>query len=205
MTHEEALQTKAAERYVLDEMTPQERDAFEEHYFGCPACTADVRDAMTIAAALRAEQRLPSNVVPMHRVSRAPWLAAAAMLAIAAVLGYQNVMLRRHEPQDMHAHLLQTFFLQSESRGEGETVVDGTKPFALLFEIAPRPNAARYVVAIADGAGHVFVTQPVSRAEAQDTVHLFIPGGVLKPGRYSVTAHAEPVVGPDSVWSFVVR
>jgi hypothetical protein len=205
MTHDEAVQTKAAERYALDEMTPQERDAFEEHYFGCPPCASDVRDAMTIAAALRAEKRSRSNVVPMHRQSRAPWLAAAAMLAIVAVLGYQNVILRRREPQGMRTHLLHTFFLQSESRGEAETVVDGSKPFAVSFDIAPRPNATRYVVTIADAAGRVVVTEPVSREEARESVQLFIPGGVLKPGRYLVTAHSEPAVGPDSVWSFEVR
>src|ERR1041384_2733434 len=99
MTHEEAVQTKAAERYVLDEMTPQESDAFEEHYFGCPACTADVRDATAIAAVLRAEKGSRSNVVPRPHPSRAPWLAAAAMLAVVAVLAYQNVMLRRRAPQ----------------------------------------------------------------------------------------------------------
>ena len=206
MTHDEADQSKAAERYVLDEMTPPERDAFEEHYFGCPACAADVRDAMTIAAMLRAEKQSRHNVVPIHRVSRAPWLAAAAMLAVVAVLTYQNVTLRRRDTQDMRAHLLfKTFFLQSESRGEGETVVDGGKAFALSFDIAPRASATRYVVTIADAAGRVRVTQPVTREEAQELVQLFIPGGVLKPGRYSVTAHSEPAVGPDSVWSFVVR
>src|ERR1051326_5623560 len=109
MTHDEAVQTKAAERYALDEMTRQERDAFEEHYFGCPPCAADVRDAMTIAAALRAEKRSRSNVVPMHRPSRAPWLAAGGMLAFVAALDNKNVILRRGEPQGMRTHLLHTF------------------------------------------------------------------------------------------------
>jgi len=205
MTHDEAVQTKAAERYVLDEMTPQECDAFEEHYFGCPVCAADVRDAMTIAAVLHADKRSRSNVVPMRRASHAPWLAAAAMLAIAAILGYQNMMLRKSAPQDMRAQVLRNVFLQSEGRGEGEKAVDGTKSFVLSLDIAPRADAKRYVVTIADAAGHVAVTQAVSREEAQDTVPLFIPGGILKPGHYSVKAHSEPAVGPDSVWSFVVR
>ena len=35
MNHVEAVKTLAIERYLLEEMTPEERDAFEEHFFSC--------------------------------------------------------------------------------------------------------------------------------------------------------------------------
>ena len=36
MTHTEAISSLASERYLLDEMSDQEREAFEAHYFECP-------------------------------------------------------------------------------------------------------------------------------------------------------------------------
>lgn len=43
MTHEQAVEKHAAERYLLDEMPELERFAFEEHLFGCAICAEDVR------------------------------------------------------------------------------------------------------------------------------------------------------------------
>jgi hypothetical protein len=38
MSHEQAISTKAAERYLLGELETGELEAFEAHYFDCPAC-----------------------------------------------------------------------------------------------------------------------------------------------------------------------
>ena len=43
MTHQQALDTMAAERYLLDEMTEIEKHAFEEHFFDCADCAHEVR------------------------------------------------------------------------------------------------------------------------------------------------------------------
>ena len=43
MTHQQALDTMAAERYLLDEMTKLEKHAFEEHFFDCSDCATEVR------------------------------------------------------------------------------------------------------------------------------------------------------------------
>lgn len=42
MNHETSVKTNAALRYVRDEMTAAEHDLFEDHYFGCPICAAQV-------------------------------------------------------------------------------------------------------------------------------------------------------------------
>ena len=54
MEHAEATDRMAAARYLLDEMTEEERFAFEEHYFGCPACAEEVRDGSAMIDSLRA-------------------------------------------------------------------------------------------------------------------------------------------------------
>lgn len=53
MTHDEAAETKATERYLLREMTLEEMEAFEQHYFDCPTCTEDVRVGQTFVADLK--------------------------------------------------------------------------------------------------------------------------------------------------------
>src|SRR5258708_22546089 len=50
MDHETAVQLQAAERYVLDEFSSEERANFEEHFFGCPGCADGVRPATILAA-----------------------------------------------------------------------------------------------------------------------------------------------------------
>jgi len=43
MNHLQAVNTSAAERYLLEEMSELERHAFEDHYFSCADCAEDVR------------------------------------------------------------------------------------------------------------------------------------------------------------------
>jgi hypothetical protein len=43
MTHQQAVDKQAVERYLLDEMPEIERYAFEEHLFDCEICADDVR------------------------------------------------------------------------------------------------------------------------------------------------------------------
>src|SRR3954469_17960246 len=96
MSHDEAINDGATERYVLDEMPDEERDAFEEHYFECAVCAEDVRTAIALKDGLAAEQRRESvpAVVPFEpRHRRLPAsLAAAAAAMIAVVSMYAGVV-----------------------------------------------------------------------------------------------------------------
>ncbi len=102
MTHQQALDTMAAERYLLDEMTEIEKHAFEDHFFDCDDCADEVRLGERIrrgsspcgsrshrrnaGLSLVIEPSAPYGVA--HRVVL-PW-AAAATLALTA--GYQSLV-----------------------------------------------------------------------------------------------------------------
>jgi hypothetical protein len=47
----------ATERYLLHEMNDAEREAFEQHYFDCILCAANVRDEASIVAGLQRIKR----------------------------------------------------------------------------------------------------------------------------------------------------
>ena len=43
MNHDEAIRLKAAEKYLLGELSAELRDQYEDHYFGCAECAQDIR------------------------------------------------------------------------------------------------------------------------------------------------------------------
>jgi CHAT domain-containing protein/tetratricopeptide (TPR) repeat protein len=82
-------------RYLARKLSPEEAEAFEEHYFGCDRCWAEVQRATELRAALEekgAFAEMPGVAARSHRVIRGPWriwvpLAAAAGIAVAVGLG----------------------------------------------------------------------------------------------------------------------
>jgi anti-sigma factor RsiW len=55
MTHEQAVRTFAAERYLLGEMSELEQQDFEAHYFDCAECADDVRSNVKMACGITSE------------------------------------------------------------------------------------------------------------------------------------------------------
>ena len=54
MSHEEAVQTLATERYLLGELRPELRQQFEEHLLDCQQCAFDLWAASTFLAHAKA-------------------------------------------------------------------------------------------------------------------------------------------------------
>ena len=57
MDHQSAVDRNLAERYILGELTPKEVAEFEEHFFDCPMCAADIRRGGRFVANLKVEIR----------------------------------------------------------------------------------------------------------------------------------------------------
>ena len=70
MHHQNALATKASERYLLGEMDEPERFEFEAHYFDCPACAEDVRTGVAMARGIKAVCAEDSSLRPHISVVR---------------------------------------------------------------------------------------------------------------------------------------
>jgi anti-sigma factor RsiW len=88
------------ERYVLGELSDDERGAFEAHLFECAACAADVITADRLIEGIRAGAAAP--IVRASRFSmlrawlaapRVAWAATAAVVLVAAPLAlYQGLV-----------------------------------------------------------------------------------------------------------------
>jgi anti-sigma factor RsiW len=104
MNHALSIETKAAERYLLGELLPMERDAFEQHFFECAKCASDVCAGSALAHGAHAFfSEVPVETPrPIRQTTARAWrswfafpagIPAAAAFALLTFTAYQNAML----------------------------------------------------------------------------------------------------------------
>src|ERR1700752_4714986 len=99
MNHNEAICEQAVERYLLGELPEDARARFEEHFFDCALCAADLKDGTLFVDALRFDPQLAGSPQrSMHLVGKRnplrwarPWLVPA-LAACLLVIAYQNIL-----------------------------------------------------------------------------------------------------------------
>jgi len=171
MEHTEARNTNAAERYLLQEMLDPERDAFEDHYFDCTECAADVRDG---AAMMAAGRQIAGEGATVHQLSRwRGWLPrTAAASVIFAFLGYGAGTMRMAAPaiSEIHTYELQT---ETERASAADVLVlPAGDAAAVSFLIPPAEEARSFVVTVQDADGKAKFSKPKSLDEAIHPVYL---------------------------------
>ncbi len=211
MDHGEAEQMMAVERYLLDELTPEERDAFERHLFDCHDCAIDLRAGSVFVTEARAQlsqmesataRPAPAPIAPEPpRFKKSIWsvlwrpaFTAPVFAALLAVVAYQNVStipaLRKSatEPRILHSNAI-----HAGTRGSAQTTVLADRTGGLSLSIAlPQSTAySSYSFELRDPDGKQVWTQNFAASSAsQDddgVVSLVIPGAGLKQGVYSLS------------------
>src|SRR5262245_14017726 len=154
MDHDQAMRMHAAERYLLDELSPEERNDFEEHYFLCAKCADEVRSAFALADNMtsvfkdEAQQRTASTaaVRPRSFLKWTFWLrfANAAPVAAALLLGvtlYQSLVriprLERELANATQPRVIPTVVAVAATRGAAPTidVSEHDQFFQLILDI----------------------------------------------------------------------
>jgi len=201
MEHNEAIELKAAERYVLRELPEELRDAYEEHFFDCAECAAQIKTATIFAATSRdvfAEQadRPAPDVNKEYGSIWSRWLRPLvtlplfAALALALVVGYQNFVTipQLKSVPAASVQVLNSFSLvAANSRGAALRIaVRRGESFALTFDITPGKGFADYLCQLRDTSGRVLRQVSVTAEQANKSVELFIPAGMMLPGTYSI-------------------
>jgi hypothetical protein len=199
MDHETAIRVQAAERYLLDEFSPEERTEFEDHFFGCVECADEVRSASILAAnatAVLKEENARESAAAERLLGRSrvrffwPLLASAA-LNVALLVG---VGLQRFgavapggaavEPQFYHSFAIPAL---ARSGVRTETVPAGSQFFGDRFDIPPGHHFQRFEYEIRDGSNAVRSRRSLVAPAGEDSeLELAIPVGSLDPGVYSL-------------------
>lgn len=209
MDHSEALRLQAAEKYVLGELSPALRDEYEEHYFDCQECAADIKAAVAFADATRATFRSdPPEVIEDKGSTKENWLAwlrpaalVPAMAVFLAILAYQNLVTipnLRHGttiPPAGSAGFIS--LIGANSRGGAATsfAIQADQPIVLEVDIPPSEGASSYLCQIQDGTGRTVYQSQVPAADAKQSVHLIVPAGTLQPQPYTLRVQGQRIAG----------
>jgi hypothetical protein len=232
MNHSEAVEQMATERYLLDELSTDEREAFEEHVFDCPKCALDLRagsafvaeakvqlPGMTMSSAEPAKARKSSRKGSFWHSLWQPAFAAPAFAMLLIALIYQNTVtfpaLRTAANQP---RVVPVTPLRGATRGAEHLTLtaDRTHGLVLPIDLAPEPGmapAVSYSFTLRDPQGKIAWSgaAPVTADNAGDEQELsiVIPGGMLESGTYSlavtsIDAHGERTPIGQYIFDIVV-
>ncbi len=135
MQHQEALATKAPERYLLGEMSEPERFDFEAHYFDCPACADDVRAGAALARGLKAvcaeDAGLRPQTAVVREVRRGGWFSwlpsplapSMAAVALGCLAAWQAFVVIPPLRWAAAPQALSPIVLRAAARGEEQAIV----------------------------------------------------------------------------------
>ncbi len=205
MDHHQATQLAAVEKYLLEELPPELRDEFEEHFFDCQDCATDLgATAGFIDAAKREFKVNPAKPAPVSgSKSRlvSLWPSALVWSALAAsllVIAYQNVIVYPHfktEIAELKAPeiLPQVSLVGGNSRGGQVPVgtVGSGQPFLLLVDIPAEDRFSSYTCLLYSPSGSLAWRVEVSPQQAKDTVSIRVPSVGQGSGEYTMTVQGN--------------
>lgn len=199
MDHGEAERIGAAERYFLGELPPDDRDAFEAHFFGCAACAGEVRSLASFLEGAR--ERLAARPAPRWAF-RWPSLALAASLLLAlGTAGYQaGVVVPRLESQlgaYRAVRQVPSFFL-SVSRSEPQTVslTRQDREVVLALSRSSIQSFASYECELSDGGGKAVSRSRLPAPPQAEELQVLVPTSGLSPGPYVLRLSGVEAGGP---------
>ena len=199
MNHKTAEQTMAVEKYLLDEFSPEDKDAFEDHFFSCDECAREIKlGAAFMNHAKESLKRVPAiapAVIPPKPVKKqwlswlSPAFAVPAMALMLGVVAFQNLIQLPAMHQELVAlnapAVLPNKDLKSgSSRGEENNVVTAKSGavFQLTIDI-PDTSDVAHSAELQDGAGKTLWTLPIGAEAPKDALALKMPGD-LPAGNY---------------------
>jgi hypothetical protein len=190
MNHETAIESQAAERYMLAQMTEAERDDFEEHYFDCFVCARDVETLEVFLANGKAVAR--ANKAKTNRVfaRMVPWAAAAGLAACVGAQQFvtiprltQQVATLTTLTQDFtKVAALLDFTPAARSAAEVPTV-PGHRPLSINVEITADERYGSYRAVLHSSDNAVIQMTIIPAAETAEPVPVVVrplPAGSYK-------------------------
>jgi len=205
MDHAEADRQMLSERYLLNELTPEVREEFEEHFFSCQQCALDLEAGAAFLDHSKAvlSPPLKSEVVrPVPEGSQRFWARlrpafALPLLGLLIVLSYQSFVVFPRLQHAAHSagnpQLLPALSLINvAARGENQASLLARKgePFLLFVDIPGDDRFSTYVANLQDAAGKELWSLTIPQAATKDTISIQVPGRDA-PGIYTLVIRGE--------------
>jgi hypothetical protein len=190
MDHDEAVKQMAVEKYLLNELPSELRDAFEDHFFDCQECAFDLRagsafvdeaklqlpqlataepslqPAGSRAAEAERQWAARKTAVPWwRRLITTPAFVGPVFAALLVVVGYQNLVTMptlRSTSED--PRLVPMISLNSGTRGGPATIVNADRKQGVILQVdlPDQGGFSAYAVDLYDPAGKLAWTQKTS-------------------------------------------
>ena len=192
MNHDEAIRIMGTEQYLLNELSPELREQFEEHFFACPVCAADVRAGALFLeqakAVFAAEAVTPPRDVPAIAPAKPGWwawlrpaFAAPALALLLAIIVFQNW------PSHQSPQVFQAAYVNIGSRGGTIPLVSASKGQGFLLRVnVPQQSYSSYFADIYNPHGNMLWSVSLPVSAGNDTYFVHVPGGRYNAGTYSV-------------------
>jgi hypothetical protein len=215
MDHHEATRTGAVERYLLDEMPARQRSEFEEHFFDCPQCAADLAVTAEFLDGARRELKRDAAAgdlvggpgPPRVRKSKSAWLsrpafAGWAVAMLLCVVTYQNAVIFPRLTTEIGqlerpSTVSSVFLVGGNTRGGTIPTVtlSKAKPLLLSVDIPTEEQYASYSCVLIAQSGTAVWSLPVTAEQAKDTVPIVVPTTGLSRGDYTLVVRGNAKSG----------
>jgi len=208
MTHQEALQEMAVERYLLGELSGASLDSFEEHLFECPECTADVKAGATFIDAARTELNPPRRIVaPISKRAPAwtswltsPWTLGPALAACLLALCFQTFVQQprmRQELAQVQAPSVLNPFVLANAGARGDSIPEIVAPehgsFVISLDVPATAGFSSYLCSLHAPDGSLLWQTTVTPEQARDALLINIPTGKTKEGLNTFLVQGLPI------------
>lgn len=195
MDHTEAERQMLSERYLLNELAPEVREEFEEHFFSCQQCALDLETGAAFLDYSKAVLSSPVESRELTIVTSAatppkrtrpifrlwPVLAGLSAIILLGVVGYQNWVEYPNTKQIMAVaqtpRLLSSATVVNARDGiVAEVEARPDTPALLSFDIPEGAQYSSYTADLYSPSGALKWSLPIPADATKNTINIQAPG-----------------------------
>lgn len=210
MMHSRIKQEEIVERYARKQLTPEEQQAFEEHFFGCEECFQKLHEMERFLAGMRdaGERGLLKEKAQPAAAGRSRWLLPAlAAATCAALFGAASGWMYLHKIPQLRGELEQTTKQLNMEKQEREALEQKAAAFETAEANVPlvmlqtsRAGEGPATVALPKEARHLVLWIEIGPSRYREfQLQVFSQQGQLvtslehlRPGPYGALAASVP-------------
>jgi hypothetical protein len=211
MDHDAVVRQKTTERYLLNELDPQAREEFEEHFFDCRDCALDVHAGALFVeqskVALARESEPVSAGLSVHApvAAKPGWLAwwrptviVPVMAMLLTVVGYQNLVTYPKLVGQLNSPQVLPWTPVHVGTYGAEGPIVKTRPgegFLLFVTIPAEGGYTSYTADLYNAAGKVEWSLALPTTLDGDQWPVRVPGANREAGSYTLAIHGVTPTG----------